>query len=97
MNQHQYRAHKVKVAQIWRDLKISKQKFSRLDVDLTTNIGGWSLDSDKISSETEEEQDESIPSGVAKFVIRKYTPPADKSWFPGLNGLDLEQNTNTEC
>ena len=56
MYQQQYRAYKVKVTQIWRDMKISNQNFTRLDVDLTTKIGGWSLDSDKSSSETEEDQ-----------------------------------------
>ena len=56
MNQQQYRAYKVKVTQIRRDLKISNQNFTRSDVDLTVNMGGWSLDSNKSSSETEEYQ-----------------------------------------
>ena len=56
MNQQQYIACKFKVTQIWRDLKISNQNFTRSDVDLTTNMGGWSLDLDKSSLETEEDQ-----------------------------------------
>ena len=55
MNQQQYRAYKVKVTQIRRDLNISNQKLTRSDVDLTGNMGGWSLDSDESSSETKED------------------------------------------
>ena len=56
MNQNQYRVHKVKVTQIQRDMKISKQNFTRSNVDLTANNECWSLDSDKSSSENEEDQ-----------------------------------------
>ena len=56
MNQQKYSAYKVKVTQIQRDLKISNQNFTRLDVDLTAKMGGQNLDSDKSSSETEEDQ-----------------------------------------
>ena len=91
MNQPQNRAQKIKVAHIWRDMKISNQNFSRSDVDLIANIGGWSLDSDKSSLETEEEKDRSIPNGVSKFVIRNISPSADRSYSFGLNGLDPEQ------
>ena len=28
---------------------------------------------------------------------KKYTPPADKSWFPSMIGSDLEKKTNMEC
>ena len=91
MNQPQYIAQKVKVPQIWRDLKISNQNFNRSNVDLTTNIGDWSLDSDKSSLETEEEQDGSIPSGVTKFVIRNISPFTDRSCSSSLNGSDPEQ------
>ena len=91
MNQPQYRAQKFKVAQIWRDLKISNQNFNRSDVDLTAKMGGWSLDSDKSISETEDEQDESIPTRVAKFVIRNISPSADRSCSSGMNGSDPEQ------
>ena len=47
MNQQQYRAYKVKVTQIQKDLNISNEKFTRLDVDMTENIESWSLDSEK--------------------------------------------------
>ena len=56
MNQQKYRAYKVKVTQIERDLKISNQNFTRLDVDLIAKTGGWSLDLDESSSKTEEDQ-----------------------------------------
>ena len=56
MNQQQYKAYKVKVTQIRRDLKISNQNFTRSDVDLTAKMGGWNLDLDKSSSKTEEDQ-----------------------------------------
>ena len=57
-------------------------------------MGGWSLDSDKSSLETEEEQDGSLQSGVAKFVIRNISLSADRSCSSGLNGSDSEQMSN---
>ena len=46
---------------------------------------------------TNDPEFEVVPSGVTTFIFHKYTPLADKSWFPSLNSSDLEQNTNTEC
>ena len=49
------------------------------------------MDLDKSVSEIEEEQDRSLPSGVAKFVIRNISLSADRSCSSGLNGSDPEQ------
>ena len=49
------------------------------------------MDSDKSISETEEEQDGSLHSGVAKLVIRNISPSADRSYSSSLNGSDPEQ------
>ena len=86
MNQQQYRAYKVKVTQIQRDLKISNQNFTRSDVDPTAKMGGWNLDSDKSSLETEEDHNR-----FTKFVIRNIVPSADRSCSSSLNGSDPEQ------
>ena len=49
------------------------------------------MDSYKSSSETEEEQDGSIPNRVARFVVRNIAPSVDRSCSSGLNGSYPEQ------
>ena len=78
MNQPQYRAQKVKVAQIWR---FQTKNFSRSDIDLTAKTGGWSLDSDKSISETEEEQDRSTPQQSCQICCQEYITFCERKLF----------------
>ena len=61
----------------------------KVDLEIEIEGGGFNLPMIQNSKQ--------IPSGVTTFVSWKYTHPMDKSWFPRWNGLDLEQNTDTEC